>query len=52
MVELETTIVPTLDNLCKWKRYVDDAYYIVKTDSVNVSTYTFLFLQATKLLRA
>ena len=36
MVELETTIVSTLDHLlCKWKRYVDDAYCIVKTDSVN-----------------
>ena len=36
MVELETTIVPTLGNLlCKWKRYVDDTYFIVKTDSVN-----------------
>ena len=36
VVELETTIVPTLDNLLrKWKRYVDDTYCIVKTDSVN-----------------
>ena len=36
MVQLETTIVPTLGNLlCKWKRYVDDTYYIVKTDSAN-----------------
>ena len=36
VVELETTIVPTLENLLrKWKRYVDDTYCIVKTDSVN-----------------
>ena len=36
MVELETTIVPTLDHLlCNWKRYVGGAYCIVKTDSVN-----------------
>ena len=36
VVELETTIVPILDNLLrKWKRYVDDTYCIVKTDSVN-----------------
>ena len=36
VVELETTIVPTLNNLLrKWKRYVDDTYCIVKTDSVN-----------------
>ena len=36
VVELKTTIVPTLDNLLrKWKRYVDDTYCIVKTDSVN-----------------
>ena len=36
MVELETTIVPTLGNLLrKWKRSVDDTYCIVKTDTVN-----------------
>ena len=36
MVELETTIAPTLGNLLrKWKRYVDDIYCIVKADSVN-----------------
>ena len=36
MVELETTIVPTLGNLLgKWKRYVDDTYCIAITDSVN-----------------
>ena len=36
MVELETTIVSTLGNLLrKWKRYVDDTYCIVKTDSLN-----------------
>ena len=36
MVELKTTIVPTLGNLlCKWKRSVDDTYCIVKTDTVN-----------------
>ena len=29
MVELETTIVPTLGNLlCKWKKYVDDTIVI------------------------
>ena len=36
MVELETTIAPTLGNpLRKWKRYVDNTYCIVKTESVN-----------------
>ena len=36
MIDLQTTIVPTLGNLlCKWKRCVDDNYCIVKTDSVN-----------------
>ena len=36
MGKLETTIVPTLRNLlCKWKRYIDDTYSIVKTDNVN-----------------
>ena len=36
MVELETTIVPTLGNLFrKWKRYVDDTYCIVKTNNIN-----------------
>ena len=36
MVELEITIVPALHNLlCKWKRYVDNIYCIIKTDSVN-----------------
>ena len=36
IVELETTIVPTLGNLLrKWKRYKDDTYCIVKTDSAN-----------------
>ena len=35
MVELETIIVSTLGNLLrKWKRYVDNTYCIVKTDSV------------------
>ena len=36
MVELETTIVPTLGNsLRKCRKYVDDTYCIVKTDRVN-----------------
>ena len=35
MVELETTVIPTVGNLLrKWKRYVDDTYCIVKTDNV------------------
>ena len=37
IVELETTVVPTLGNLLhKWKRYVDDIYsLLVETDTAN-----------------
>ena len=36
MVELERAIASTLGNLLgKWKRYADDTYCTVKTDSVN-----------------
>ena len=36
MVELETSIIPTLErSLLKWKRYVDDTFCYVKIGTVN-----------------
>ena len=37
MVELETTLIPSLDNLIlKWRRYVDDTFCFVKTEYVTI----------------
>ena len=35
MCELETNIIPTLDNVIKfWTRYVDDTFAFIKPDSI------------------
>ena len=36
MLELETSIIPTLDRLLlKWERYANDAFWYVKISTVN-----------------
>ena len=37
MVELETSVIPTLGRLLlKWKRYVDNTFCYVKIGAVNI----------------